>query len=91
MRSRVPKGLTGVRAPMVNQAIPSARYRPPFGGRQPIYLHIYTFLLKGGMSHEDDYILYSCAESIDVTLRSSEVHLVLTFFAGELGGNIIPR
>lgn len=80
-----------MQAPMVNQAIPSARYRPPFGGRQPIYLHIYTFWLNGGMPHEDDSILDSCAEGIDATLRSSEVHLVLTFFAGELGGNIIPR
>lgn len=54
-----------------------------------VYIH---FLLKGGILHEDDYILYSCAEGIDVTLRSSKVRLVLTlFFAGELGGNIIPR
>ena len=80
MRSRVPKGLTGVHAPMVNQAIPSARYWPPFGGRQSIYLLDIHFLLKGGMSHEDDYILYSCAEGIDVTLRSSKVRLVLTLF-----------
>ena len=81
-----------MQAPMVNQTIPSARYRPPFGGRQPIYLRIYIFLLKGGILHEDDSILDSCAEGIDTTLRSSEVHLVLTlFFASELGGNIIPR
>lgn len=54
-----------------------------------VYIH---FLLKGGILHEDDSILNSCAEGIDTTLRSSEVHLVLTlFFAGELGGNIIPR
>ena len=42
-----------------------------------VYIH---FLLKGGILHEDDSILDSCAEGIDATLRSSEVHLVLTFF-----------